>query len=100
MAKSKVKIKWNNQGFKEILQSEELEEVCVDAAEKIARNAEAMAGAYQKKGKDAPEFVALKWHSNMKGGRVAAVAATRHDEAREIQAEHHILEKATYTTKA
>ena len=98
MAKSKVKIEWIDKGFKEILNSKELESVCISAAEAIAKKANGLAAPYNDS-KEEAEFISLKWHSNMKGGRVAAIAATHNYQAKEVQAENHILEKATQSTR-
>ena len=100
---SKVKFVWNNDGFKEILQSKQLEKVCLDAATAIAKNANAIAEGYgdkNKKDSEPAEFVSLEWSSNMKGGRVAAVAATHNRRSKEVQAESHVLEKAALMTRS
>lgn len=61
---SKCKIHWDNDGFKEILNCDALGQVCYDAAERIAITA----GRHHE-----PFWGAYHWHSNMKGGRAAAV---------------------------
>lgn len=62
---------WNNEGFHEILNCDELADLCYETAEEIAAKGNAEA-----KG-DSPfttnPYKAHRWHSNMKGGRVAAV---------------------------
>lgn len=93
-----VKIKWDNKGFKEILNSDGMKKACIDAAEAIASRANLLASGYSD-GKEKPEFIALDWKSSMKGGRAAAVVGTHNNASKIAQAQGHILETATYTTK-
>lgn len=61
-----VKVEYINEGFKEIINSDELGNVCFNAARKIASTANR---------KHKKVYSAQRWHSNMKGGRVAALVS-------------------------
>lgn len=78
---SKCKIHWENPGFKEILNCDALGDVCEDAATEIARKA----------GKN---YKAERWHSNMKGGRIAARAVCANDAGKYEEASKRTLSKA------
>ena len=55
-----VQFEWIDDGFHEILNCDELRDVCLQAAKDIASRA-------------GENFEAERWYSNMKGGRVAAI---------------------------
>lgn len=82
---SKVKIQWVNQGFKDILNSEDLAEICDDAAEKIAHRA-------------GEHFEAKRWYSHGIGkgkpGRVASIVRNKDKEGAEEEATNKTLTKA------
>lgn len=59
-----IQWEWFDEGFHEILNCAELDKVCYETAEKIAHTANSH---YE------TVYVAEHWHSNMKGGRVAAI---------------------------
>lgn len=78
---SKCKIHWENPGFKEILNCEPLGVVCDQAAAKIAHAA----------GKN---YKSQRWHSNMKGGRVAAIVIPSNHQGYVDEAKNKKLSKA------
>lgn len=78
---SKCRIHWENPGFKELLNCEELGDVCEEAAKQIARTA----------GKN---YTAERWHSNMKGGRIAARAVCANEQGKIDEARNRTLSKA------
>lgn len=81
MSGSKCKIHWENEGFKEILNCQPLGDVCEDAAKKIARTA-------------GENYSAERWHSNMKGGRIAARAVCLNEQGKIDEAKDRTLSKA------
>lgn len=78
---TKIKFEWDNDGFKEILNCEPLGDVCDDAAAKIAAKA----------GKN---YTHERWHSNMKGGRIAARAICANEQGKIDEARKRTLSKA------
>jgi hypothetical protein len=60
-----VEMEWIDEGFKEILNCDKLSNVCFNTAKEIASTANA-----ETKG---TPYKAERWHSNMKGGRTAAL---------------------------
>lgn len=78
---TKVEFEWIDEGFIEILNCQELGDVCEDAAKKIANEA----------GK---HYAAERWHSNMKGGRIAARAVCADESGQWAEAKNRTLSKA------
>lgn len=84
---SKCRIKWDNDGFVELLNCDALGDVCYDAAQNIASKA----------GKN---YTAERWHSNMKGGRTAARTVCANEEGKEDEARNRKLSKAAMSCRA
>ena len=85
---NKVKFKWNNEGFNEIINSSELQDALVDVMKEVAEAA-------------GPGFEVNAWHSNLgtkKGhgnkGRVAASVHAETNEAKRAEATDKALTKA------
>jgi hypothetical protein len=64
MANNNLKFVFNDKGFKKILNCKDLDKFCFEIAEHVAEKASEMT---------AWDFEAHHWHSNMNGGRVAAI---------------------------
>ncbi len=80
-----AKIQWNNEGFGAILQSPELQKVCLSAAKNIA----AAAGD----GFEANEWVSHKI-GKVRYDRVAAIVSAATPKARRAEARNKVLQKA------
>ena len=78
---AKIKLEWDDAGFKEILNCAELGDVCEDAAKRIA----SVAGR---------NYTAERWHSNMKGGRIAARTVCANEQGKIDEAKDRKLSKA------
>ena len=76
-----IKFQWDNDGFKEILNCDAVGDVCEDAAAKIAAKA-------------GPNYTYERWHSNMKGGRIAARAKCLNEQGQKDEARKRKLSKA------
>lgn len=77
-----IEFEWFDDGFKEILNSDELGDVCEDVAKEIARKA------------SIPSFEYERWHSNMKGGRIAARVMNADDHGLYLERKYRRLSKA------
>lgn len=86
MAKTKVTIRWNNDGFKEILNSSALQQELQAVADEVAKEA-------------GEGFVTEGWKSNMKGGRPAVSVRADSYEARKAEATDKALTKAINTCR-
>lgn len=78
---TKVQFEWIDEGFHEILNCPELGDVCEDAAKKIAQTA-------------GQHYSFERWHSNMKGGRIAARAVCADENGKWAEAKNRTLSKA------
>jgi len=77
-----IEFEWFDEGFKEILNCEELGDVCEDTAKEIARRA------------SMPSFTYERWHSNMKGGRIAARVMNADEHGLYLERKYRRLSKA------
>ena len=78
---SKVTIKWNDEGFKEILNGDALKRELLNVATNVSQEA-------------GDGFEIEEWQSNMKGGRPAVSVKAETYEAKEAEATDKVLTKA------
>lgn len=78
---TKVKIRWNNSGFKEILNGSELQQEMWRTAQHVKQEA-------------GEGFEINAWHSDMKGGRPAVSVKAMSNEAKKAEAKDKALTKA------
>ena len=81
MPVTKVKIRWNNKGFKEILNGSELEQEMWRTAQNVKQEA-------------GDGFEINAWHSDLKGGRPALSVKASTAEAKKAEATDKSLTKA------
>ena len=78
---TKVKIRWNNKGFKDILNGSELQQEMWRTAQHVKQEA-------------GDGFEIESWQSNMKGGRPAISVKAKTEKAKKAEAKDKSLTKA------